>query len=264
MTILDEIVEVKKEEVKILHRDFTVSRFSDSEYFDMTTLSLYDNINIKESVSIIAEVKKASPSKGIIRENFNPTDTALQYMDAGANAISVLTDINFFQGSINYLKQIAELKSVPLLRKDFIIDEYQVYEAKANGADAILLICEILSESQVKELSHAANELNLEVLLELHSVDQLPKVDPALHNIVGINNRDLKTFKVNINNSIEISKLLHEDAVIVAESGFGSKKDIDKIKDERIHALLIGEHFMRADKIYDEVKKFKEWCHRES
>lgn len=263
MTILEEIVEVKKEEVKMLHRDFTLSRFSDSAYFDMSTLSLYDNISGKDNISIIAEVKKASPSKGIIRENFNPTDTAMQYMEAGANAISVLTDVNFFHGSINYLKQIAEFRTVPLLRKDFIIDEYQVYEAKANGADAILLICEILSEAQVKELSHAAEELNLDILLELHSIEQLPKVNPDLNNIVGINNRDLKTFKVDINNSIEIAKLLHENIAVVAESGFADKKDIDKVKGERIDALLIGEHFMRAEKIYDEVTKFKEWCNRE-
>lgn len=264
MTILEEIVEVKKEEVKKLRSDFTLSRFSDSEYFSSPTLSLYDKISGNKNISILAEVKKASPSKGVIKENFDPVQIARQYMEAGAAGISVLTDKDFFQGSIDYLNKIATLKSVPLIRKDFIIDEYQVYEAKANGADVILLICEILSETQVKELSSAAKELNLEVLLELHSVEQLSKIDFELNKIIGINNRDLKTFQVYINNSVEISKLLPQNVAVIAESGFNDKNDIIKIKNERIDALLIGEHFMRAENIYDEVKKFKEWCNRES
>lgn len=264
MTILDEIVEVKKDEVKILHRDFTLSRFSDEQYFDSKTISLYEQIKNEKYISIIAEIKKASPSKGIIREDFNHIDIAEQYMDAGVAGISVLTDVNFFKGSIEYLNQIAKIKTLPLLRKDFIIDEYQVYEAKANGADLILLICEILSETQVKELTHAANEIGLEVLLELHSVEQLPKIDFKTNNIVGINNRDLKTFKVDINNSIDISKLLPESIAVIGESGFSAKVDVDKIKNEKIDALLVGEHFMRSSNILDEVKKFKEWCYRES
>jgi len=264
MTILDEIVEVKKEEVKILRVEYSLSRFSDSEFFAKNKFSLYDRISSDKNLSIIAEIKKASPSKGIIRDKFNHLDIAKIYFENEVCGISVLTDKNFFKGSIDYLNDIAKLKTVPLLRKDFIIDEYQVYEAKANGADVVLLICEILSEAQVKELTHAAKELNLEVLLELHTEEQLSKVDIELHKIVGINNRDLKTFEVNINNSINISKLFPNEICTVAESGFNGKSSINKVKNERIDALLIGAHFMRAEDISDEVKKFKEWCSRES
>lgn len=264
MTILDEIVEVKKEEVKKLQKEFMLSRFSDFQYFESETLSLYKNISSDDNLSIVAEIKKASPSKGIIRENFNHLDIATIYFENEVAGISVLTDKNFFKGSIDYLNNIAKIKSAPLLRKDFIIDEYQVYEAKANGADVILLICEILSEAQVKELTHAAKELNLEVLLELHSEEQLSKVDFDLHKIVGINNRDLKTFEVDINNLIEISKLIPENVCVVGESGFSDKTSVDKVKNEKIDALLVGEHFMRAKDISNEVKQFKEWCRRES
>ena len=264
MTILEEIVEVKKEEVKTLRKEFTLSRFSDYQFFESETLSLYKKISYDNNLSIIAEIKKASPSKGIIREDFNYLDIANIYAENKVSGISVLTDKNFFKGSIDYLNEIAKIKTVPLLRKDFIIDEYQVYEAKANGSDVVLLICEILSETQVKELTHAASELDLEVLLELHSQEQLNKVDFEIHNIVGINNRDLKTFEVDIDNSINISKQIPGNVCVVAESGFSDKTSVDKVKNEKIDALLVGEHFMRAENISDELKKFKEWCHRES
>lgn len=264
MTILDEIVEVKKEEVKKLRKDFSLSRFSDYDFFESETLSLYKNISSDNNLSIIAEIKKASPSKGVIREDFNHLDIAKIYFENEVAGISVLTDKNFFKGSIEYLNDIAKIKTAPLLRKDFIIDEYQVYQAKANGADAILLICEILSEEQVKELTHAAGELDLEVLLELHSVEQLNKVDFELHKIVGINNRDLKTFEVDINKSIEISRLIPGNVCVVGESGFSDKTSVDKVKNEKIDALLVGEHFMRAKNISAELKQFKEWCCRES
>lgn len=264
MTILEEIVEVKKEEVKKLREEFPLSRFSDYQFFESETLSLYKNISSDKNLSIIAEIKKASPSKGIIREDFNYLDIAKIYAEYEVSGISVLTDKNFFKGSVDYLNKIAKIKTVPLLRKDFIINEYQVYEAKANGADVVLLICEILSATQVKELTHAANELDLEVLLELHSLEQLNKFDFEIHKIVGINNRDLKTFNVDINNSIEISKLIPENVCVVGESGFSDITSVDKVKNEKIDALLIGEHFMRAQNISDELKKFKEWCRRES
>ncbi|MCZ7601337.1 MAG: indole-3-glycerol phosphate synthase TrpC [Melioribacteraceae bacterium] len=264
MTILEEIVEVKKEEVKKLRKEFTLSRFSDYQFFESETLSLYKKISSDKNLSIIAEIKKASPSKGIIREDFNYLDIAKIYAEYEVSGISVLTDKNFFRGSIDYLNEIAKIKTVPLLRKDFIIDEYQVYEAKANGADVVLLICEILSETQVKELTLAANELQLEVLLEMHSEKQLSKVNFEIHNLLGINNRDLKTFEVDINNSIDICKNFPENVCVVSESGFSDKTSVDKVKNEKIDALLVGEHFMRAKNISDELKKFEEWCHRES
>jgi len=258
--ILSKIVEVKKEEVKLLKRDFTISRFSDFEYYTQECLDFEKALAKSEAISIIAEVKKASPSKGIIREDFNHLNIADIYMNNGANAISVLTDKLFFQGNISYLNDIAKYKSVPLLRKDFIIDEYQVFEAKANGADAILLISEILSTSQIKELTKAALELGMNILLELHSEEHLTKIDLSLNNIIGINNRDLTNFTTDLNTTKIISELISEDVIIVSESGINNKENIDFLKETKTNAILVGEHFMRADNIGDSLKQMKEFC----
>lgn len=264
MTILEEIIEVKKEEVKKLKQNYTHTRFSDSPHFDNNTFGFYEKVKADKNISIIAEIKKASPSKGIIRNDFDPVEIAKIYMDNEVQAISILTDKNFFQGSIDYLNKIAQFKTVPLLRKDFIIDEYQVYEARSNGADIILLISEILSQNQIEELTCIANELGLEVLLELHSEKELEKIDLNKNKIIGINNRDLHTFNVDINKSINISKLLPGENLIVAESGFKTKTDLNKIINEKISAVLIGEQFMASKKINEEIIKFRGWCKRES
>ena len=258
--ILSKIVDVKKDEVKILKRDFTLSRFSDYEHFSVSCLNFNNALKRKEAISIIAEVKKASPSKGVIRKDFNPLSIADIYMENNVDLISVLTDKHFFQGSISYLNDIAKYKSVPLLRKDFIINEYQVYEAKANGADAILLISEILSENQIAELTKAAYELGLKVLLELHNEAQLSKINFSLNKIIGINNRDLKNFNVNLETTKSISEQINSNVIIVSESGINSKKDLDFLKTTKTNAVLIGEHFMKAENIGDSVKQMKEFC----
>ena len=263
-TKLDEIIEVKKEEVKTLRKDTSLSRFLDSEFYEKERLSISDSIRNDKNVSIIAEIKKASPSKGIIREDFDHLKIADIYMDNEVNAISVLTDVNFFKGSISYLNEIAKIKSVPLLRKDFIIDEYQVFEAKSIGADVILLICEALSENQIKELTHAAYEADLEALLELHSEEQLHKIDFSLNKLIGINNRNLSDFKVSLDTTLQLSKLIPGDVLFVSESGLNTKSDIEVIKSVNTNAVLIGEHFMRADNIDDSVKEMKEWCSNEN
>ena len=259
--ILAQIVEVKIEEVKRLKRDFTISRFSDSEYYSKQCLNFEKSLRKKEAISIIAEIKKASPSKGIIRKDFNPLKIADIYMGNGVSAISVLTDEKFFQGSILYLNAIAKYKSVPLLRKDFIINEYQVFEAKANGADAILLISEILSENQIKELSKAAFELGMKVLLELHNENQIPKIDFSLNKIIGINNRDLSSFATDLNTTLKISEQISANVVFVSESGISEQRNFDFLKDTKTNAVLIGEHFMKADNIADSVKKIQEYCY---
>jgi len=258
--ILSEIVEVKKEEVKLLKRDFTLSRFSDLEFFDSTCLSFSDALSKPDGISIIAEVKKASPSKGIIREDFNHLNIADIYMNNGADAISVLTDKQFFKGNISYLNDIAKEKGVPLLRKDFIIDEYQIYEAKANGADAILLIAEILSANQITELSSAAFELEMSVLLEMHNEEEIGKIDFSLNKIIGINNRDLSNFKTDIKTTEIISDKLPDDILIVSESGITNKENIDYLKRINTNSILVGEHFMRADNICNSLKTMKEFC----
>ena len=264
MTILDEINEVKKEEVKKLKKDFTISRFKDSEFFDKPKISFFESLNNEDRISIIAEIKKASPSKGIIREDFNHTDIANYYMEKEVEAISVLTDVNFFKGSINYLNDIAKFKTVPLLRKDFIIDEYQIYEAKSNGADTILLIAESLSKNQIQELTSAAYENDLEVLIELHSSEQIDKIDFSQNKIIGINNRDLKTFDVSLETTKIIGESIPKNNLLVAESGIKTREDIEFIKVTNARAILVGEHLMASSNISDAVEQLKDWCRIES
>ncbi len=258
--ILSEIVEVKKREVKLLKRDFSLSRFSDAEYYSQKCLNFENALSKSDSISIIAEVKKASPSKGIIRENFNHLTIADSYMNNSADAISVLTDKDFFKGNISYLNDIAKYKSIPLLRKDFIIDEYQVFEAKANGADALLLISEILSATQISELSNAASELGMKVLLEMHSEQEISKIDFSANNIIGINNRDLTNFVTDINTTKNISQKLPEKIILVSESGITTKEDLDFLKTTTTNAILVGEHFMRKKNIGNAVKTMKDFC----
>ena len=264
MAILDEILDLKKEEVKKLRSEFSISRFKDSEFFEKECLNFLKTLSRDETISIIAEIKKASPSKGVIKGDFNHLKIAEEYTSAGANAISVLTDRKFFQGHINFLKEIAQLKSVPLLRKDFIIDEYQVFEAKANGADVILLIAEALSSPQIQELTHCAKEIGMEVLLEFHSEKELDKINPSTNKIIGINNRDLKTFKVDIKTTEYLSNKIQGDFILVSESGISAKEDIDYLKTTKTNAVLVGEHLMRSDGITDSIRQLKEWCIREN
>ncbi|MCF8240722.1 MAG: indole-3-glycerol phosphate synthase TrpC [Melioribacteraceae bacterium] len=264
MKILDEIIEVKKEEVKILRSKYTLSSFSDSEYFSKPGLSISAKIRSEENISIIAEIKKASPSKGTIRDNFNHMQVADAYINAGVSAISVLTDVNFFQGSIKFLNDIAGIKQIPLLRKDFIIDEYQVLEAKSNGADFVLLICEVLSKMQINDLTHAAIENDLEVLLELHSDNQLEKIDFTLNKLIGVNNRNLKDFSVDLKTTKLIKDNLPSDILVVSESGIGNESDIKFLKTSDIDAVLVGEHFMRSENIENSVNEMKRWCYNES
>jgi len=256
--ILDEIVEVKHEEVKILRRDFTLSRFSDSEYFNSYCLDFTSALSKPKYISIIAEIKKASPSKGIIREDFDHIAIAEIYHENGADAISVLTDKTFFQGNISCLNDIAKIKTIPLLRKDFIIDEYQIFEAKSDGADAVLLISEILSENQIAELTDAASELGMATLLEMHSELQLSKIDLSRNRIIGINNRDLSNFKTDLRTTELISKKIDGEVILVSESGITNKDDINFIKSLKIDAVLIGEHFMREENIGGSLKEMKQ------
>ncbi len=264
MTILEEINEVKKEEVKKLKRDFSLNRFSDTEFFTKPKISFFDALNQIDRISIIGEIKKASPSKGIIREDFNHLDIAKIYMENRIEAISVLTDANYFKGNIKFLKDIAQIKTVPLLRKDFIIDEYQIYEAKSNGADTILLIAESLSPNQISELTSAAIENDLEVLLELHSVEELQKISFEQNRVIGINNRDLKNFSVDLNTTNVIGEFIPQENLLVAESGIKTKKDIEFIKKTKASSILVGEHLMSSINIADVVKELKNWCRIEN
>ena len=264
MTILDEILEVKKDEAAALRKKYSLSSFKSMEHFEKVSLSFIDEVRNNGNISVIAEIKKASPSKGLIKENFNHLEIAGSYFSSGVNAVSVLTDEKFFMGSISFLKDIAEIKSVPLLRKDFLIDEYQVFEAKASGADMILLICEALSGSQINELSQAAAECGLEVLLELHSKYQIEKINFDLNKIIGVNNRDLQTFKVDLNTTAELSGYLNKETVLVSESGIAKKEDIAFLRQAGTNAVLVGEHLMRSEDIKTKTEELIDWCSNES
>ena len=260
MNILDQIVEVKKEEVKKLRQKYSINSFKEMEFFESDTFRFSGKVKDNQNISIISEIKKASPSKGIIRKDFNHLKIAETYFKCGTDAVSILTDENFFKGKINYLKEIASIKETPLLRKDFIIDELQVFQSKGNGADIILLISEILSKTQINELTHAAKEAGLEVLLELHSEKQIDKIDFDINNILGINNRNLEDFSIDLNTTLRLSKLIPEEAILVAESGINKKEDIEYLTKANINTVLIGEHLMASKKIEEDFKQLKEWC----
>lgn len=206
-------------------------------------------LKIPQKISIIAEIKKASPSKGIIREDFDPPGIAKCYEKCGAAAISVLTDKKYFQGDVAFLEKVRASSSLPLLRKDFIIDSYQIFEARLAGADAILLIAKVLSDKELRALSSIAFDLGLDILLEVHDqqeLDRALKVDEA---IIGINNRNLKTFQVDLTTTAQLFPLIPKDRVIVSESGIRKPQQLQYLNQLGVDAVLVGEAFMASGDI---------------
>ena len=263
MNILDQIIESKREEVKDLKKTFSNDSYQSMEFYESEIMSFIYKLNSNNKISLICEIKKASPSKGIIRNSFDPIEIAEIYFDNDADAVSILTDKNFFNGNMLYLRQIAKIKQAPLLRKDFIIDEIQIYESKANGADLILLISEILSKTQIADFTSMANEIGLEVLIEIHSAVQLDKIDFEKHKMIGINNRNLYDFSVSLNTTAELKKLIPENIFVVSESGISKKEDIKFLGNLGVNALLVGESIMANDNIEARVKELKKWCNNE-
>jgi indole-3-glycerol phosphate synthase len=206
-------------------------------------------------MGLIAEVKKASPSAGVIKADFDPLEIAARYQAAGANCLSVLTDEHFFQGHLDYLRKIRETASVPCLRKDFLIDRYQVLEARVAGADAILLIAECLTDCELRDLYFYASELGMESLIEVYDPENLERVlklEPAL---VGVNNRDLRTFTVDLDHTIRLAKQVPSSTLLVSESGIKSRADVERLKAAGVGAILVGETLMRAGNIAATVKE---------
>ena len=197
--------------------------------------------------AVIAEIKKASPSKGVIREDFKPADIAKSYEKAGAACLSVLTDEQYFQGSAAYLKQARAECKLPVLRKDFIIDEYQVFEARAMGADCILLIVAALELAQMQKLEALANELGMAVLVEVHDADELALALQLDTPLIGINNRNLRTFEVSLQTTLDLLKIMPEDRFVVTESGIFTPEDVKLMMDNQVQGFLVGEAFMRQD-----------------
>jgi len=197
--------------------------------------------------AVIAEIKKASPSQGVIREPFYPDEIAQSYQENGATCLSVLTDKDFFQGDNAYLKQVREAVDLPIIRKDFIVDDYQVYEAKAIGADCILLIAAAIGDAQMYELTQTALELGLDVLVEVHNAEEMERALRLPLPLIGINNRNLKTFEVSLQTTLDLLKMLPDDRVVITESGILTPEDVAMMRAHQVNGFLVGEAFMRAD-----------------
>ena len=209
----------------------------------------------QQQAGIIAEIKKASPSKGVIRADFDPVAIAQSYASAGATCLSVLTDQQYFQGHDNYLVQVGQAVSLPLLRKDFTIDEYQVYEARAIGADCILLIVSALSAEQLHQLHTLAASLELDVLIEVHDAAELETALALKPKLIGINNRNLKTFTTELKTTIDLLPQIPGDVTVVTESGISRIEDVKLMQQHEVFCFLVGEAFMRADQPGDELSK---------
>ena len=197
--------------------------------------------------AVIAEVKKASPSKGVIRPDFRPGEIAVSYEFGGASCLSVLTDVDFFQGADLYLQQAREACTLPVLRKDFVIDPYQIYEARVLGADCILLIVSALDDQQLADLSNLALQLGMDVLVEVHDIDELERAIQVPVPLIGINNRNLRTFEVSLQNTLSLKDAVPRDRLLVTESGILGPEDVKTMRDAGVNAFLVGEAFMRVE-----------------
>jgi indole-3-glycerol phosphate synthase len=246
MSILKNILENTQQEVAVSKKTMSLERLRKMPGFQRHCFSLLKALRLEE-VSIIAEIKKASPSKGVIRKDFDHNTLAREYAENGASAISMLTDKKYFHGNIQFISDIRASVSIPILRKDFIIDSYQLTEAKAFGADAVLLIAAALEPKQLHDLYKEASELGLECLVEVHNEQELAELDLRQVKVIGINNRNLSDFTVNINTTIRVASQIPKGITIVSESGIFDRKDIDYLATHGIHAVLIGESLMRAE-----------------
>jgi len=245
MTILDRIIADKKNEISIRKKLFPISYFEKSPIFEKTTISLFANLKNSNS-GIIAEHKRRSPSKQNINNSLSIIDVVKGYESSGACGISILTDGKYFGGSLEDLNIAKASSKLPILRKDFIISEYQIVEAKAHGADLILLIASILTRKEIKNLSIFAKSLNLEVLLEVHDINEINKAIMPSLDFLGVNNRNLKTFEVNLNTSRELADKIPDDFVKVSESGINNSQSIIDLKTYGYKGFLIGENFMKT------------------
>jgi indole-3-glycerol phosphate synthase len=261
--ILDEIIRKTKDDLKKRKKLFDLNWLGKSlahNPYPPRDVKPFLTSTSNEKVRIIAEIKKASPSKGVIRENFDPLLIAQEYSKNGANAISVLTEPYWFKGDLEYLTGIRRYVSTPLLRKDFIIDKYQIIEALVYGADFILLIAAVLSRKELKELYEYALYLGLEVLVEIHDKNDLTKAMWCGAIIIGINHRDLSTFELDMNLCDKLIPMIPNGKIIVAESGICDRETIRRLNNIGADAFLIGEHFMRQEIIGKEVKRLKASC----
>ena len=264
-TILQQILQTKRREVAERRARVPVEQLKET----ISTLGRPRNFfqavtrrGGKKRLNLIAEVKKASPSAGVIRADFDPVKIAQAYAEAGADALSVLTDEEYFQGRLEYIHAVRDVVKLPVLRKDFIIDPYQVYESRAAGADALLLIAEALETSELIDLQILATELNLTCLIEVHDLDSLMRVRDRVigfphksYSLLGINNRDLRTFKTDLGTTLRMAELVEDRRVLVSESGIHTAADVKKLAEAGVSAVLVGESLMRSEDIGAKVRE---------
>jgi indole-3-glycerol phosphate synthase len=253
--ILDDIIANKKEELAEAKRRVPFAEVKAGAADAGPARGFGKALAIDGGIGLIAEVKKASPSKGVIRADFDPVAISRIYEGSGASCISVLTEQKFFQGKLEFLGAIRKAAGLPLLRKDFIIDEYQIFEARAAGADAILLIAACLEKERMADYLGVAGQLGLDVLVESHTYKELDKALLAGALFVGINNRDLTTFKVSLQTTLDLLKDIPEDRTVVSESGIKTREDVVKLQQAGVDAILVGESLMREKDIAKKVKE---------
>ncbi|MBU6141257.1 MAG: indole-3-glycerol phosphate synthase TrpC [Proteobacteria bacterium] len=257
--ILEEIYQHKLVEVRNRKKDLSIpeicARIKCGENSPKDFFLALKNKDEKSEIGLICEIKKASPSHGIIREDFDHIEIAKAYVEAGATCLSILTDEKYFQGKNEYLQEVRALTNLPILRKDFIVDTYQIHEAKMLGADCILLIVAMLEDAKLIELEQCAFDLGLSVLIEVHNDEELQRASKLKSKLLGINNRDLKTLRVDLKTSLILSEQVPNDYVLISESGIKDAQDIELLQQAGINCFLIGEHFMRQKNIVKAVKE---------
>lgn len=254
-TILDRIVTTKKQEIAEARKLRPLEQLRQTAEATAPPRNFFQALAASGPIKLIAEVKKASPSKGLIRPDFDPVAIARAYAEGGATCLSVLTDETYFQGHLDYLRAVRQAVSLPLLRKDFILDPYQLYEARAAGADAVLLIAECLDDCQLRGLHNLAIELQLTPLVEFYEPENLPRVLEAGATLIGINNRNLKTFQVDLEHTIRLRQSIPADCLVVGESGINSHDDVVRLAEAGVAAILVGEHLMRQADIVQAVRQ---------
>ena len=248
--ILNKIVAVKRQEVATACKRKSLSAMRADAESRVLTRDFVAAMRAKIASgrpAVIAEIKKASPSQGVLREDFVPADIAQTYTENGATCLSVLTDQQFFQGCVDYLKQARASCPLPVLRKDFMVDAYQIYESRAIGADAVLLIAAILDDAQMKEFEAIARSLDMAVLVEVHDASELARALQLKTPLIGVNNRNLKTFEVSLDTTLALLQEMPKDRLLVCESGIQSRADVLRLAGAGVKAFLVGEAFMRAD-----------------
>lgn len=255
MNYLDKIIKTKRKEIRSIKEKIPVSFLEKTSLYNEARPSFYDSVNVSQP-SIIAEFKRKSPSKGILNEDADLISVVYAYQEAGASAISVLTD-KHFNGTAVDLSVAYESVKIPILRKDFIIDEFQIFEARSIGASAILLIAAVLDKNEIERFTSLAGELELDVLLELHGKDEIPKIS-SKNRIVGINNRNLKTFDVDIKQSMELAAELSDDFLKISESGISSVETVLELYENGLQAFLMGEVFMKTENPEKAASEFME------